>query len=195
METFTSGTDEDDVTGAEDNGADGDSDVTVAEEYGVDDLGGVAGIEDVVTANKVVDAVDDSEFAEVGFTDTATTFAGSVDDSADVEGVFANAENDFIDVETNEVQSPKPAWQPFPGCAGDEPQYLLLEEQFPNAEDLQLRLFLNGRPQRAAVLLLRASAPRNGRAAMVNSRAECIANEGGQNEWLSEITILLDKSR
>lgn len=175
METFTSGTDENDITEAEDDGVDDDSDVPEAEENGVDDLGGVAEIEDVVTAN-VVDAVDGSEFAEVGFTDITTTSAESVDNSADVEGGFANAEDDFTDVEMNDVQSPKSAWQPFSGCVVDEPQYPLLKEQFPNAEALQLRLFLNCRPQRAVVLLLKASAPRNGRAAMVNSRAECIAN-------------------
>ena len=158
--------------------------VTGAEEDGVDDEGDVTWIGDDVTVDKVevVDAVDDPEPAEVGFTDTTITFADDVDDFVGVEEGFADAEDGFMDVEMDEVQSPKPAWQPDPQYAEVEPQYPLLEQQFPNAESLQVRVFLDCVPQRAVVLHLRASAPRNGRAAMANSRAECIVNEDGQNE-------------
>lgn len=159
-------------------------DAAGAEEDGVDDEGDVTGIGDDVTVDKVemVNAVDGFELAEVGFTDTTITFADDVDDFVDVEEGFADAEDDFTDVEIDEVQSPKPAWQPVPQYAEDEPQYPLLEQQFPNTEFLQVRVFLDCVPQRAVVLHLRASAPRNGRAAMANSRAECIVNEDGQNE-------------
>nr|GFD56258.1 hypothetical protein [Tanacetum cinerariifolium] len=75
-----------------------------------------------------------------------------------------------------------PAWQPAPQYAEDEPQYPAREQQFPKADFLQVRVLLDCVPQRAVVLILRASALRNERAAMANSRAECIANEDGWNE-------------
>jgi hypothetical protein len=168
VETSTSTIDEDDVTGAE--------------EDGVDDEGDVPGVGNDVTVDKVVDAVDGFELAEVGFTDTTITLADDVDDFVGVEEGFADAKNDFTDAEMDEVQSPKPAWQPFPQYAEDAPQYPLLEQQSPNAESLQVRVPLDCLPQRAVVLHLRASAPRNGRDAMATSRAECIVNEDGPNE-------------
>lgn len=129
MDTFTSGTDEGDVLGAE--------------EDGVDDEGDVAGTEDDVTMDKVVDVVDGPELAKVDFTDTTVTFADDVDDFVDVEEAFADAEDGFTDIEMDEVQSPKPAWHPCPQYAEDEPQYPLLEQQSPNAEFLHVRVFLD----------------------------------------------------
>lgn len=160
---------------------DGD-DVKEAEEDRVDDEGDVAGIGDDVMVDKVVDAVDGFELAEVDFTDTTVTFVDDADAFFDVEEGFADAEDNFTDVEVDEVQSPKPTWQPFPQYAEDAPQYPLLEQQSPNTESLQVRVYLDCLPQRAVVLRSRASAPRNGRAAMATSRAECIVNENGQNE-------------
>ena len=161
-------------------------DAARAEEDGVDDKSDVAGIGDDLTVDKVeVDAVDGLEVAEVGFTDRVITFVDDVDDFVDVEEGFADDEDDFTDVEMDEVQSPKPAWQPVPQYAEDEPQYPLWEQQFPNAEFLQVRVFLDCVPQRAVVLVSRASTPRNGRAAMASSRAECMVSNDGQKELLN----------
>ena len=168
-------------------------DAARAEEDGVDDKSDVTGIGDDLTVDKVeVDAVDGLEVAEVGlevaevgFTDRVITFVDDVDDFVDVEEGFADDEDDLTDVEMDEVQSPKPAWQPVPQYAEDEPQYPLWEQQFPNAEFLQVRVFLDCVPQRAVVLVSRASTPRNGRAAMANSRAERMVNNDGQNELLN----------
>lgn len=157
METFISGRDEDEATGAEGDGVDensdvkrtedGDvdanSDVRWVEEIGVDDKGDVAGIKDIVAVDKVVYAVDSSKLAAVGFTDKTITFADDVDGFVDVEEGLADAEDDFTDFEVDKVHSPKPAWQPFPQKAEDEPQYPLLEQQFPNTEFLQVRVFLD----------------------------------------------------
>jgi hypothetical protein len=170
VEIFTSGMDKDDAAGAEEDVVDDEGDDTeTGDDFTVDKV-------------EMVDAVDNFELAVVGVTDKTVTFADDGDDFVDVGNCFVDAEDDFTDVKMDEVQSPKPAWQPFPQYAEDEPQHPLSEQQFPNAEPLQVRVFLDCVPQRAAVLHLRASAPRNGRAAMANSRAECIVNEDGPNE-------------
>ncbi|KAI8936201.1 hypothetical protein NX059_006632 [Plenodomus lindquistii] len=145
-------------------------DATGADDDGLDEEGDAAGIRDDATVNRVVDAVGFLELAEVGFTDTTDTFVDDVD-------VFFDVEEAFTDVETDKVQSPKPFWQPVPQYAADAPHQPLVEQQFPNAESLQVRVFDDCVPQRPVVLRVRASAPRNGRAAMANSKAECIMNK------------------
>lgn len=148
-------------------------DAAGAEEDVVDDEGDDTEIGNGVTVDKVevVNAVEGFELAEVGVTDKTVTFVKDGNDFVDVENCFADAEDDFTDVKMDEVQSPKPAWQPFPQYAEDEPQYPLTEQQFPNAEPLQVSVFLDCVPQR-----------RTGRVATANNRPECIVNEDGRNE-------------
>jgi hypothetical protein len=160
VETFTSGTDEDDAEGTAEDGVGEELDVTVDKVEGV-------GIADAV------------ELAEVDVTGTTITFVDELDDFVDVED---GPKDDFVDVGTEGVQLPKPAWQPVPQYAEDEPQRPLLEQQFPNIEYLQVRRFQDCTPQRPVTLGTRASAPRNGRAVMANRAAERIVIEDGLNE-------------
>lgn len=179
---ITPETDEDDAGGAEEDDVDEESDATRVSVLeigdGVGDEEDVLRDEDGVTVDevRVVDAEEDFKLVEVGCTDTTMTFAEDVDDFVDVEDSFADDEV-FANVEIDDAQSPNPAWQPVPQYAEVEPQYPLLEQQFPKVDFLQVRVFWDCLPQRAVVLILRASAPRNGRAAMANTRAECITNE------------------
>lgn len=123
-----------------------------------------------VTAD-IVEVVD---VAEVDVTDTTIDFD-------DVEEGFADAEDDFTAVGMEDLQSPKPAWQPVPQYVEDEPQRPLLEQQFPNTEFVQVRMFPDCIPQRPVKLRVRALAPRSGRAVMAN-REKCIVNEAGLNK-------------
>lgn len=131
------------------------------------------------TASVRVDTGDTRELVVVVFTDTTIAFVDDVGKVVAAEEGFAGTKEDFTKVG---VQSPKPAWQPLPQYAEVEPQYPALEQQFPNTEFSQVRRLLDCVPQRAVVLHLRASAPRNGRAATANSKAECIAIVDRQNE-------------
>lgn len=54
------------------------------------------------------------------------------------------------------VQVPNPFWHPVPQCAAVEPQYPSLEQQCPNMECLQVRIFQVCRPQRAKLLIFKA---------------------------------------
>jgi hypothetical protein len=120
--------------------------------------------------------------AGVDFAASTVTFNDDMDGFADVGKGFADTEDNFADVAMNDLQSPKPAWHPFPQYGDDEPQNPFLEQQFPNIEFLHVRVLLDCIPQRALVLILRASTPRNGRAVTANSSVERIMNEGELNE-------------
>jgi hypothetical protein len=128
-----------------------------------------------------VDIVNGVELFEANVIDTTTTAVEELDEPVDVEEGFADPKDDFTGVETVDLQSPKPAWQPVSQCVGEEPQYPFLEQQLPNIEFSQLRLLLDWIPQRTLRLDLSASAPRNGRAVMARSTAECIVNVTEQN--------------
>jgi hypothetical protein len=83
------------------------------------------------------------EEVEVNVIDTTITVVEELDEPVDVEEGFPGPKEDFTGGEMVDLQSPKPAWQPVPQYAGDEPQYPLLEQQFPRTEFLQLTLLLN----------------------------------------------------
>lgn len=158
-ETFTSGVDEEVAAGAEEEGSGTGEDVS--------------GTGDGVTVDKVevVDGADGVEVAEGGVTETTTDVDVGVDTLVEVENGFLI------------VQSPKPTWHPVPQCNEVRPQNPLLLQQFPNTEFLHVSAFLDCVPQRSVVLMLRASAPRNGMAATANRIAECIVGEVGlENE-------------
>lgn len=134
MEIVAPGTDEVEVTGAEDDGVDESCEAKGAEGIGLDDEVDVTG---------TGDDENGFELAEVVFTITTVVLADEVDNFDDVEEGWASVEDDFIELEMDVVQSPKPAWQPFPQYAEDEPQNPFFEQQFPNAESLQVRLLLD----------------------------------------------------
>lgn len=131
---------------------------------------------------EVLDAAEGVELAEVDVTASTVTFNDEIDGFIDVEKGFADTENDFADVAMDDLQSPKPAWHPSPQYSEDDPQNPSLEQQFPKAEFLHVRVPLDCIPQRALVLHWRASTPRNVRAVMANSKAERIVNECDLNE-------------
>ena len=158
------------------NGVGAEKDV-VEEETEVTWTGG-----DVMVDKVEVDSVNGVELFEIDVIDTKIAVVEELDEPIDVEEGIAGPKDDFPGGETVDLQSPKPVWQPVPQYAGDEPQYPPLEQQFPNTEFLQLRPLLDWIPQRTLKLDLSASAPRNGRAVMARSTAECIVNVKKENE-------------
>jgi hypothetical protein len=130
VETFTSVTNEGDGVGAEKDVVEEEAEVTWTEG-------------DVIVDKVEVDNGNGVELPEVDVIDTTITVVEGLDEPVDVEGGFAGPKDDFTGGEMVDLQSPKPAWQPVPQYVGDEPQYPLLEQQFPNTEFLQLRLLLD----------------------------------------------------
>jgi archaellum component FlaD/FlaE len=181
VETFPGATTEDDAAGAEE---------TVEEREELETLDELAMLEELVIGEEVevraAGVVVDDVRAELDDVRTDETEDVRTEETEDVR--TEEREDDRVDVDetrtevTDDVQSPNPVWHPAPQYADVEPQWPLLEQQFPNAEFLQVSVFQDCVPQRAVVLTLRACAGRRGRAAKASRRIECMVSENRRNE-------------
>jgi hypothetical protein len=142
---------------------------------GVDDMGVAddTAVEDTAVEDTAVDdtgAADDTGTAVD--TVAADETAGATDDATGAEDLVA-AGTEEIDAtgaeDTGFVQSPNLAWHPTPQCADVEPQYPVLEQQCPNTDLLQLRVFQDCVPQRIAAPKLKALTLRNRRAVLASN--------------------------
>jgi hypothetical protein len=142
---------------------------TAVEDTAVED----PAVEDTAVEDTAVeDTAEDDTGAAVDTAGAADETAGATDDTTGAED-FVAAGAEEIDAagaeDTGFVQSPNLAWHPTPQCADVEPQYPVLEQQCPNTDLLQLRVFQDCVPQRIAAPKLKALTLRNRRAVLANN--------------------------